>query len=127
MKFRSSFVTNSSSSSFICCLAKVSDKAKAQEIIDKYSLDVYTGEELKKEYCIGNVDWAGIWIDKSELNDSDTYIYYDDCTDIEENEDNDYDFDEDAHDSDVLETIDAISEDNGFIDIDVQCGAGRNG
>jgi hypothetical protein len=127
MKIRASFVTNSSSSSFICCLAKVSDKEKAQVIIDKYELDVYTGKELKEEYYIGNVDWAGVWINKSKLNEEDIYVYYDDFTDIEENEDNDYDFEEENHSPLVMETIDSISENNGFTNIDVQCGAGRNG
>jgi len=124
MKTRLSFVTNSSSSSFICCLAKVSDKEKAQVIIDKYDLEVFTGAELKEERI--DCDWAGVWFDKSKLNDGDIYVYYSDCADIEENEDNDYEFDEDSHDPEVLEVINSITEENGFTNINDQYGAGRN-
>ena len=34
------FVTNSSSSSFIICFARIADKEKAQKIIDQFNLDV---------------------------------------------------------------------------------------
>ena len=127
MKIRTSFVTNSSSSSFICVLAKVADKEKAQPIIDKHGLDVYTGKEIKEGNTdISDVDWAGIWFNFDHLDDSAIYAYYEDYADLFEDEDGDvdYDFDEDNHNT---EAIDAVTEANGFTAIDVQCGAGRNG
>lgn len=126
-KIRMSFVTNSSSSSFICVLAKVADKEKAQPIIDKHKLDVYTGKEIKEgDSDISDVDWAGVWFNKKSLDDEAIYVYSEDCADLYEDEDGDvdYDFDEDNHDT---EAIDAVTEANGFTAINVQCGAGRNG
>lgn len=129
-KIRTSFVTNSSSSSFICVLAKVADKEKAQPIIDKHGLNVYTGKDIKEGNTdIRDIDWAGVWFDHDCLDDSAIYAYYEDYTDIEEDEwgDTDYDFDEDNHSRSAIKAIDAVTEDNGFTAIDVQCGAGRNG
>lgn len=130
MKIRTSFVTNSSSSSFICVLAKVEDKEKAQVIIDKYNLDVYSGKDIKEGNSdVRDVDWAGVWFNHKKLDDAATYVYYEDCTDIQEDEwgDTDYDFNEDNHSADELEAIDAVTKENGFTDVDVQCGAGRDG
>ena len=44
MKIRSDFVTNSSSSSFICCFARIADPIKAQAILEKHKdrIEVYT-------------------------------------------------------------------------------------
>ena len=41
MKVRTDFVTNSSSSSYIICFARIADEEKAKAIIDKYNLSVF--------------------------------------------------------------------------------------
>lgn len=48
MKFRKDFVTNSSSSSFICCFARIADPERAQAVLDKHGdrIEVYTAEEV---------------------------------------------------------------------------------
>ena len=39
-KIRTDFVTNSSSSSYIICFARIADEEKAKRIIEKHNLDV---------------------------------------------------------------------------------------
>ena len=48
MKFRKDFVTNSSSSSFICCVARIADPEQAQAVLDKHGdrIEGYTAEEV---------------------------------------------------------------------------------
>ena len=142
-KKRAGFVTNSSSSSFIVCFARIADKEKAQKIIDEYKddvdLKVYSGRECLDEMQHSRWsnwlewDWAGIDATPSEdyINEhiDDNFIVIKDYADIEDPEDPwDYnDWDESDHDSIAIEAIDAITEKNGFVDMDCQYGAGRNG
>lgn len=131
MKFRSDFVTNSSSSSYIICFARIEDEEKAKHIIDKYNLKLNTAADIKEEMWHGELgsDWAGAicydapnvinkypddkfiliedWIDADWDDESDEYIFY-------------YDFD-------CNDTIEEITEKNGFADIEVAEGEGRNG
>ena len=62
MKIRSDFVTNSSSSSFICCFARIADPIKAQAILEKHKdrIEVYTSEEVLEN--IKNDRW-GRWLE----------------------------------------------------------------
>lgn len=138
MKFRNDFVTNSSSSSFICCFARIADPEKAQAVLDKHGdrIEVYTAEEV-----IANIknsrwgawleaDWAGVDVTPRENYIRDyaesKFVVAKDRQDIEEDEDGypDYDVDYSYFNTDA---IDDITEENGFSEIDCQWGAGRDG
>jgi len=138
MKIRADFVTNSSSSSFIAVFARIADKEKAQPIIEKYGYDTYTGEELLK--AMGNRswsklfewDWAGVDITPSEdyvqKNIDSEFIFYSDSEDIDESDgEPNYDIDSDDFSEETMEAIDAVNIENGFVDVESDYGAGRNG
>lgn len=59
MKFRKDFVTNSSSSSFICCFARIADPEKAQAILDKHG-DRFDDIHLKDKYLEAVVGECGL-------------------------------------------------------------------
>ena len=137
MKIRSDFVTNSSSSSFIICFARIADNNKANDILKKYpDIEVYTGEEVMqriKNSRWGNwleYDWAGIDVtpdkDYIETNIDNSFIVYSDMFDLYEDDDGEIDYDVDYDDFDTT-VFDCITEKNGFSDVELQYGAGRNG
>lgn len=131
MKIRSGFVTNSSSSSYIICFARIEDKEKANPIMEKYKLHTYTAEDIKNEMWCGELgcDWAGAicydapsvikkypddkfvlledWIDADWDDETDEYIFY-------------YDFS-------CNNAIEEITKENGFANIEVAEGEGFNG
>ena len=131
MKIRQGFVTNSSSSSYIICFARIKDEEKAQKIIDKHDLEVFDAKGVKGEMWMGELgaDWAGaiIWgVDELlEKHPNDKYVIIEDGIEGDWDDENDeyiFDYSFGANDA-----IDDITEENGFIDIDVQEGEGYNG
>lgn len=135
MKIRTDYVTNSSSSSYIVCFARIENLEKAQKIIDKYNLDILDSNDVRHEMHWGELgaDWAGatLWGTDKILNahPDDKYIIIEDSNDAYEGYDEesdeyiiDYDYDFAMNDA-----IDEITEENGFANIDCAEGEGRNG
>lgn len=130
-KIRLGFVTNSSSSSFIICFARITDKEKAQKIIDKYDLNVFDrdGVNGKKNWCgeLG-ADWAGavIWNvdDILEKHPDDKFVIITDSNDAYDDNYGEpiYDYDFEMNDA-----IGEITEENGFANIEIAEGEGRDG
>ena len=131
MKIRKDFVTNSSSSSYIICFARIADKEKAQAIIDKYDLDIFTKKDVEEEMWYGylGADWAGatLWNTKDVLAQypDDNFIIIEDMIDAEWDDDSyDYMYSYNFHMNDA---IDAVTKENGFDNIKCAEGEGRNG
>lgn len=135
MKIRNDFVTNSSSSSYIICFARIKDEEKANKIIEKHGLDVFDVAGVKGEMrWTGELgaDWCGAIICDADkilkAHPDDKYIIIEDFNDAYYEEDDDgyydtiYDYDFSMNDA-----IGEITEENGFTDIDVQEGEGHNG
>lgn len=130
-KFRNGFVTNSSSSSFIICFARIEDEEKANEIIKKFDLEdcINTYDEVNEQSCFGCIgaDWANatIWLgDKFNSHPDSKFIVITDSNgaDYDENGEPEYDYDLTMDDA-----INAITEENGFVDIETAVGEGRDG
>lgn len=133
MKFRTSFVTNSSSSSYIICFARISDRDKAQKILDKEGLDVFNAEDIRHEMYYGELgaDWANatIWNANEILNESPDgeFVLIEGGFEIYEPWDGEPNYDVDYCDFYEAKTINQITKENGFDNIEIAYGAGRNG
>ena len=135
MKIRTDFVTNSSSSSYIICFARIADEEKAKTIIDKHDIDILSVEDVRHEMRWGELgaDWAGavIWNVDEILKEhpDDKYIIIEECNEAYEEWDEETDsyFIDYDYNFSVNEAIDNITEENGFTNIDVAEGEGRNG
>lgn len=131
MKVRTDFVTNSSSSSYIICFARIADEEKAKVIIDKYNLSVFNSDGVNEEknWCgeLG-VDFCGAIIygvDEVLNNNPDSnFIIIKDSNDGVEDEWGDVEYD---YDFSMNDAIDEITEENGFADIEISQGEGRDG
>lgn len=131
MKIRTDFVTNSSSSSFIICFARVENEEKAKKIIDKYNLYMLNVEGVNEEknwYGELGAGWCGAIIygvdDILSKHPDSKYIVITDSNDAyyDDNGEPEYDYD-----FGMNAAISEITEENGFTDIDIAKGEGRNG
>ncbi len=132
MKIRTGFVTNSSSSSFIICFARIQDLNKANEILEKFNIqeDIYTDDEVRKKMHWGTLgaDWAGAEIFGVERildkYPNDKYLIISECLEAE------YDYygcPIYSYDFELNNIIPSITEENGFTNVDVAEGEGRDG
>lgn len=141
MKLRMDFVTNSSSSSYICCFARIANPEKAEKELKAHrkAIEVYTAEQVLENINGSRwsnwleCDWAGVDVTPSpeyiESHLNDKFIVIKDSFEIPETDDDcpDYNISYDEFCSETTNAINSITEANGFAEIQLDYGAGRNG
>jgi len=155
MKIRNGFVSNSSSSSFIVAVAKITDENKATKWIeslntDKWSYGIMKISDFPTEHYsqtrkVGNTITVSSFQDEATLNiegmkDDDKIIWVNisnnegDCGRFSGCDENgewsgeiDYDIDLDYFSTEQIKIYEGLNESNGFANIDKRYGAGRNG
>ena len=131
MKIRTDFVTNSSSSSFIICFARVDDIEKAKPIIEKHNLELLDVEGVNDEKdwtgTLG-AEWCGAEIfgaDKvMEEHPNDKYVVLKESLEADYNEDGEPMY---RYDFEINKILPDIISKNGFADIKTAEGEGRDG
>lgn len=131
MKIRCDFVTNSSSSSYIICFARIKNMEKAKAIIEKYNIYTYSKEEVLKEInCYGELgcdSYNATIFDADELVEKYPNDYYIIMEDYNQCEYDEYCDPIENYDFGINPIIDQIIEKNGFTDIQIEQGTGYNG
>jgi len=131
LKIRTDFVTNSSSSSYIICFARIADEEKAKKIIEKHNLRVFDADGVNGEKWHGDLgaDWCSAYIycvdDVLSKHPDDKYIIIEDYLDADWDDESEEDIF--YYDFYMNNAIDEITEENGFADKEVAEGEGRNG
>lgn len=142
MKIRQGFVSNSSSSSFICVIGKVTNEEKLNDYIRSKRRDiiwnrVYYGHELKDAIEEDVCDFEDYVNVPDDINPNDQFVIFSeagdegDCYFMSGSEDDwdepNYDIDLDFFSDDVQELTELTPEKHGVQIIDVTYYAGRNG
>jgi len=141
MKIRNGFVSNSSSSSFIIGIARVSDEEKLNKYIKDNNIsnvDIVDLDYIKKAWDL-NIRNNSILLESfmtdvttKMISDEDKFIILDyiggDDSDFWNGDNYDYDIDLNFFDYDIVAAYNLFNEKNiGIVDADSTYGAGRNG
>ncbi len=151
MKIRNGFVSNSSSSSFILAIGKVTDREKLEKFLEKHNINKYNWQILNvkdittksnfyhsvyitSKYITGEGFQGSVSIDKTLLQSDDNFFFLSIFNDEGDNTfrtdpdgcDLDYSIDLSFFNEDQQAVYDYLEE-NGLIHVDKTYGAGRNG
>jgi hypothetical protein len=141
MKIRNGFVSNSSSSSFIIGIARVSDEEKLNKYIKDNNIsnvDIVDLDYIKKAWDINirnnSISLESFMTDVTTkiISDDDKFILLDyiggDDSDFWNGDYYDYDIDLTFFDYNLIKAYDLFNKKNiGIVDADSTYGAGRNG